>query len=186
MLNFPKPDEPQISADGDVVCRPWDKGDFYRRLATYTSLNWFNKPKELWPTACARYGWINVSYDTLRCENCLAKLVISFGSQQATSSAMDRCKKALRDQHSESCLWRRFQSPGPQSQTLFWIDFQDDRHTLCTTALWRERPKTTYPNCVVLIERSAMEVARKLSFATGIANSSPKTNPRRHGFVGWR
>lgn len=27
------------------LCRPWDRGDFTRRLATFKSMSWFAKPK---------------------------------------------------------------------------------------------------------------------------------------------
>lgn len=27
------------------VCRPWDRGDFMKRLATFKSISWFAKPK---------------------------------------------------------------------------------------------------------------------------------------------
>lgn len=29
------------------LCRPWDRGDFVRRLATFKSISWFAKPKVL-------------------------------------------------------------------------------------------------------------------------------------------
>lgn len=28
-----------------ALCRPWDRGDFMRRLATFKSISWFAKPK---------------------------------------------------------------------------------------------------------------------------------------------
>lgn len=28
-------------------CRPWDRGDLLRRLATFKPVNWFGKPKVL-------------------------------------------------------------------------------------------------------------------------------------------
>lgn len=41
-----------IQTAGDVVaspgphgCRPWDRGDLFRRLATYKSTTWFGKPQ---------------------------------------------------------------------------------------------------------------------------------------------
>lgn len=30
------------------LCRPWDRGDLMRRLATFKSMTWFAKPKVYW------------------------------------------------------------------------------------------------------------------------------------------
>lgn len=29
----------------EALCRPWDRGDFMKRLATFKSMSWFAKPK---------------------------------------------------------------------------------------------------------------------------------------------
>jgi len=41
-----------LQTSGDVEpspvshgCRPWDRGDLFRRLATYKSISWFGKPQ---------------------------------------------------------------------------------------------------------------------------------------------
>jgi hypothetical protein len=34
--------EPLLASHG---CRPWDRGDLLRRLATYKSISWFGKPQ---------------------------------------------------------------------------------------------------------------------------------------------
>lgn len=33
------------SASQPPVCRPWDRGDLMRRVATFKSMTWFAKPK---------------------------------------------------------------------------------------------------------------------------------------------
>lgn len=37
---------------------------------TYKSSTWFAKPSIISPLCCARYGWINISSDTLKCVSC--------------------------------------------------------------------------------------------------------------------
>ncbi|CAA6673110.1 unnamed protein product [Spirodela intermedia] len=54
--------------DGRSPCRPWDRGDLMRRLATFKAMTWFGKPKR---------GWVNVQMDTLACQSCGARLLFS-------------------------------------------------------------------------------------------------------------
>lgn len=35
-------------------CRPWDRGDLYRRLATFKSMTWFAKPQ----VCCSSYMFL--------------------------------------------------------------------------------------------------------------------------------
>lgn len=48
--------------------RPWDRGDLFRRLATFKSGTWFCKPQSISPVECARRGWTNTGPDLLSCE----------------------------------------------------------------------------------------------------------------------
>ncbi|KAE8663305.1 hypothetical protein F3Y22_tig00112988pilonHSYRG00099 [Hibiscus syriacus] len=34
-----------LVASESPICRPWDRGDFLRRLSTFKSMTWFAKPK---------------------------------------------------------------------------------------------------------------------------------------------
>ncbi|KAJ4830394.1 hypothetical protein Tsubulata_033983 [Turnera subulata] len=61
-------------ASSAPACRPWDRGDLMRRLATFKSMTWFAKPKVVSAVNCARRGWINVDMDTIACEACGARL----------------------------------------------------------------------------------------------------------------
>ncbi|CAA7410326.1 unnamed protein product [Spirodela intermedia] len=63
--------------DGRSPCRPWDRGDLMRRLATFKAMTWFGKPKAIDPVNCARRGWVNVQMDTLACQSCGARLLFS-------------------------------------------------------------------------------------------------------------
>lgn len=35
----------KVSASQSGLCRPWDRGDLMRRLATFKSMTWFAKPQ---------------------------------------------------------------------------------------------------------------------------------------------
>lgn len=60
----PPPLPPGSSGKG----RPFDRGDLFRRLATFKSGTWFCKPDAISPVACARRGWTNTASDLLTCE----------------------------------------------------------------------------------------------------------------------
>lgn len=66
-----------VSESQGHLCRPWDRADFMRRLATFKSISWFAKPKKVSAVNCARRGWINVDVDTIACEECGARLLFS-------------------------------------------------------------------------------------------------------------
>jgi hypothetical protein len=53
--------------------RPWDRGDLFRRLATFRSSTWFCKPAAISPVECARRGWTNAAADLLSCEVGMSK-----------------------------------------------------------------------------------------------------------------
>ncbi|KAF6167452.1 hypothetical protein GIB67_031653 [Kingdonia uniflora] len=57
-----------------LSCRPWEREDLLRRLATFNPSNWFGKPKIASSLACARRGWVNVGVDKIVCESCGANL----------------------------------------------------------------------------------------------------------------
>mmetsp|Transcript_116188 Transcript_116188/g.353388 ORF Transcript_116188/g.353388 Transcript_116188/m.353388 type:complete len:376 (+) Transcript_116188:77-1204(+) len=96
-------------------CRPADIGDHRRRLSSFRTHWWFNKPLGASPIECARRGWVNVGLDTVTCECCHADLrvqrdgetwlvngrpVPSEGSGAATWAA------ALASGHGPFCPWR--------------------------------------------------------------------------------
>ncbi|PKA55513.1 hypothetical protein AXF42_Ash006715 [Apostasia shenzhenica] len=90
------------------LCRPWDRGDFMRRLATFKAMTWFGKPKVIGPINCARRGWINVEMDVIVCEACGARLLFStppsWAPQQVESAAEIFCLK-LNNGHKILCPW---------------------------------------------------------------------------------
>ncbi|KHN15160.1 Nuclear-interacting partner of ALK [Glycine soja] len=90
------------------LCRPWDRGDFMRRLATFKSMSWFAKPKVVSAVNCASRGWINVDIDTISCEACGARLLFStpasWNQQQVEKAALVFSLK-LDNGHKLLCPW---------------------------------------------------------------------------------
>ncbi|CAN1266987.1 Zinc finger C3HC-type protein 1 [Linum perenne] len=83
------------------LCRPWDRGDLMRRLATFKSMTWFAKPKVVSAVNCARRGWINVDTDIIACESCGARLLFSTPS----SWAQQQGNLKLDSGHKLMCPW---------------------------------------------------------------------------------
>ncbi|XWS16011.1 hypothetical protein CRYUN_Cryun34aG0050100 [Craigia yunnanensis] len=90
-------------------CRPWERGDLLRRLATFKPMNWFGKPKVASSLACAQRGWINIDVDKIACETCEACLHFSSSPSWAASEAEDAgvaFSKQLDVGHKVACPWR--------------------------------------------------------------------------------
>uniref|UniRef100_A0A2P2MVD4 Uncharacterized protein n=2 Tax=Rhizophora mucronata TaxID=61149 RepID=A0A2P2MVD4_RHIMU len=90
-------------------CRPWERGDLLRRLATFKPSNWFGKPKVANSLACAQRGWMNVDVDKIACESCGAYLSFVFlPSWTATEveNAGEAFAKQLVSGHKAGCSWR--------------------------------------------------------------------------------
>ncbi|KAA3441621.1 CBL-interacting serine/threonine-protein kinase 23 [Gossypium australe] len=90
-------------------CRPWERGDLLRRLATFKPVNWFGKPKVASSLSCARRGWINIDVDKIACETCGACLNFASSPSWATSEAEDAGQafsKQLDVGHKVACTWR--------------------------------------------------------------------------------
>lgn len=103
------------SAGGSILgssrpsCRPWERGDLLRRLATFKPSNWFGKPKLASSLACAQRGWMNIDVDRIVCESCAACL--SFVSvpnwtPAEVEDAGQAFSKQLDDGHNINCPWR--------------------------------------------------------------------------------
>ncbi|KAL5852112.1 hypothetical protein ACOSQ3_007230 [Xanthoceras sorbifolium] len=90
------------------LCRPWDRGDLMRRLATFKSMTWFAKPKVVNAVNCARRGWVNVDTDIITCESCGARLLFStpsFWTQQQVEKAALVFSLKLDNGHKLLCPW---------------------------------------------------------------------------------
>ncbi|KAG6691977.1 hypothetical protein I3842_10G088200 [Carya illinoinensis] len=90
-------------------CRPWERGDLLRRLATFKPSNWLQKPKVISSLSCAQRGWINVDVDKIECESCGAYLsfaLIPSWTPSEVQNAAEAFAKQLDAVHNVSCPWR--------------------------------------------------------------------------------
>ncbi|XP_030439593.1 uncharacterized protein LOC115661459 [Syzygium oleosum] len=100
-------------------CRPWERGDLLRRLATFNPSNWFGKPKDASSLACARRGWISIGLDTIECESCGASLNYdpsAFVVHSGAGSSGEDFAKQLDGGHKASCPWRGNSCPESLAQ----------------------------------------------------------------------
>ncbi|KAG8098434.1 hypothetical protein GUJ93_ZPchr0013g34870 [Zizania palustris] len=95
--------------DSAPSCRPWERGDLLRRLATYKPTTWASKPKATSSLACARRGWVNIDMDKIECESCGAHLIFSAltsWSLAEVANAGEAFAEQLDASHQNSCPWR--------------------------------------------------------------------------------
>ncbi|KAK1278607.1 hypothetical protein QJS04_geneDACA022151 [Acorus gramineus] len=99
----------RVVESSQPLCRPWERGDLLRRLATFSPSNWSGKPKIISSLACSRRGWININIDKIECELCGMQL--SFTTLATWSLAeFNRAGEAFHEQldscHRTTCPWR--------------------------------------------------------------------------------
>ncbi|KAK2517243.1 Zc3hc1 [Columba guinea] len=105
---------------------------------------WAGKPHDLSPLVCAKYGWVNVECDMLKCSSCQAFLCISLQLAFDFNKYKERCaelKKALCTAHEKFCFWP--DSPCPDRFAMLLVDeprallqdFLDRFQSLCQLEL---------------------------------------------------
>ncbi|XP_054255564.1 zinc finger C3HC-type protein 1 [Indicator indicator] len=120
------------------------KEAYFSRVETFTPLKWAGKPHELSPLVCAKYGWINVECDMLKCSSCQAFLCMSLQLAFDVNKYKERClelKKALCTAHEKFCFWP--DSPCPDRFAMVLVDeprallqdFLDRFQSLCQLEL---------------------------------------------------
>ncbi|KAH9318648.1 hypothetical protein KI387_020417, partial [Taxus chinensis] len=90
-------------------CRPWERADLLKRLATYKPATWSGKHKVASSLACARRGWVNVDVDTIACEACSAYLSFAmspFWTNDEAISASEAFAEQLDTGHRGTCPWK--------------------------------------------------------------------------------
>ncbi|XP_039827894.1 uncharacterized protein LOC120689615 isoform X2 [Panicum virgatum] len=95
--------------DSAPSCRPWERGDLLRRLATFKPSTWASKPKAASSLACAQRGWVNIDLDKIECESCGAHLIFNAlmsWSPVEVASAGEAFAEQLDAAHQNSCPWR--------------------------------------------------------------------------------
>ncbi|KAK1335145.1 hypothetical protein QTO34_004725 [Cnephaeus nilssonii] len=81
------------------------------------------KPPELSPLVCAKYGWVTVECDMLKCSSCQAFLCASLQPAFDFDRYKERCaelKKALSTAHEKFCFWP--DSPSPDRFGMLPLD----------------------------------------------------------------
>ncbi|XP_004504550.1 uncharacterized protein [Cicer arietinum] len=90
-------------------CRPWERGDLLRRLATFAPVNWFGKPQIINSLACAQKGWTNIGEDKIACESCGAYLSFTSLLSWTIAEAQDASEsfaRQLDSGHKANCAWK--------------------------------------------------------------------------------
>uniref|UniRef100_A0A8C5VZN2 Zinc finger C3HC-type containing 1 n=1 Tax=Microcebus murinus TaxID=30608 RepID=A0A8C5VZN2_MICMU len=99
------------------------KEAFFSRVETFSSLKWAGKPPELSPLVCAKYGWVTVECDMLKCSSCQAFLCATLQPAFDFDRYQERCaelKKALCTAHEKFCFWP--DSPSPDRFGMLPLD----------------------------------------------------------------
>ncbi|KAM6202897.1 zinc finger C3HC-type protein 1 isoform 3-T3 [Rhynchocyon petersi] len=103
------------------------KEAFFSRVETFSisfsSLKWAGKPLELSPLVCAKYGWVTVECDMLKCSSCQAFLCASLQLVCDFDRYKERCaelRKALCTAHEKFCFWP--DSPSPDRFGMLPLD----------------------------------------------------------------
>lgn len=90
-------------------CRPWERADLLKRLATFNPETWSGKPKVASSLACARRGWVNMEVDTIACEVCGAHIsfaIPSIWTCDEAQSASEAFAQELDSGHKVTCPWK--------------------------------------------------------------------------------
>uniref|UniRef100_A0A286XGD3 Zinc finger C3HC-type containing 1 n=1 Tax=Cavia porcellus TaxID=10141 RepID=A0A286XGD3_CAVPO len=111
----PQPEQPALESTS--------KEAFFSRVETFSSLKWAGKPPELSPLVCAKYGWVTVECDMLKCSSCQAFLCASLQPAFDFDRYKERCdelKKSLCTAHEKFCFWP--DSPCPDRFGMLPLD----------------------------------------------------------------
>ncbi|KAM3858782.1 zinc finger C3HC-type protein 1 [Diretmus argenteus] len=95
-------------------CEATNKEAFFSRVESYSCLRWAGKPRTLSPLRCARYGWISVGCDMLKCSICKAFLCASLQPTldfERYESRIAEISTQLQTQHEKLCPWPDFPCP---------------------------------------------------------------------------
>ncbi|XP_027900013.1 zinc finger C3HC-type protein 1 [Xiphophorus couchianus] len=143
-LNFP-----EVKGNNQAPCEATNNEAFFSRVESYSCMKWAAKPRILSPLMCARYGWINVGCDMLKCSSCQAFLCASLQPTldiEKYKTRVAEISRQLQTQHEKYCPWPDFPCP-----ERFWLVPASEPSKLLTSLL--ERFQST---CVLAQQLPAM------------------------------
>ncbi|XP_030575821.1 zinc finger C3HC-type protein 1 [Archocentrus centrarchus] len=109
----------EVKSNSQAPCEATNKEAFFSRVESYSCLKWAGKPRILSPLMCARYGWISVGCDMLKCSSCQAFLCASLQPTldfEKYASRIAEISRQLQTQHEKFCPWPDFPCP-----ERFWL-----------------------------------------------------------------
>ncbi|XP_017270242.3 nuclear-interacting partner of ALK [Kryptolebias marmoratus] len=109
----------EVKSNTQAPCEATNKEAFYSRVESYSCSKWAGKPRTLSPLMCARYGWINVGSDMLKCSSCQAFLYASLQpclDFKKYETRIAEISRQLQTQHEKFCPWPDFPCP-----ERFWL-----------------------------------------------------------------
>ncbi|XP_049892493.1 nuclear-interacting partner of ALK [Epinephelus moara] len=104
----------EVKSDTQAPCQATNEEAFFSRVESYSCLKWAGKPRTLSPLMCARYGWINVGCDMLKCSSCQAFLCASLQPTldfEKYGTRIAEISRQLQTQHEKFCPWPDFPCP---------------------------------------------------------------------------
>ncbi|XP_019948046.2 zinc finger C3HC-type protein 1 isoform X1 [Paralichthys olivaceus] len=125
----------EVKSNTPAPCEATNKEAFFSRVESYSCLKWAGKPRTLSPLMCARYGWINIGCDMLKCSSCHAFLCATLQPTldfEKYESRIAEILKQLQTQHEKFCPWPDFPCP-----ERFWLVPACEPSTLLTAFLER-------------------------------------------------
>ncbi|XP_068611368.1 zinc finger C3HC-type protein 1 [Brachionichthys hirsutus] len=111
--------DPEVKSNTQAPCEVTNKEAFFSRVESYSCVKWTGKPRILSPLICARYGWINIGSDMLKCCSCQAFLCASLQPTldfKKYESRIAELSSQLQTQHEKFCPWPDFPCP-----ERFWL-----------------------------------------------------------------
>ncbi|XP_077401800.1 zinc finger C3HC-type protein 1 isoform X1 [Vanacampus margaritifer] len=125
----------EVSSNTPSPCEATNKEAFFSRVQSYSCLKWAGKPRVLSPLMCARYGWINIAHDMLKCSSCQAflcaslQLTLDFDKYESRIAELSR---QLQTKHEKFCPWPDFPCP-----ERLWIVTADEPSALLNAFIER-------------------------------------------------
>ncbi|PWA18283.1 hypothetical protein CCH79_00017807 [Gambusia affinis] len=153
------------SKQGDLNV-PEVKGNNQAPCEATNNEAFFSRPRILSPLMCARYGWINVGCDMLKCSSCQAFLCASLQPTldiEKYKTRVAEISRQLQTQHEKYCPWPDFPCP-----ERFWLVPASEPSKLLTSLL--ERFQST---CVLAQQLPAMspELLKSMSLTEDVIST---------------